>query len=121
MPQAKYELIEDDFIINYRGERLSRIRALRDFGAVKAGDIGGYVSGTHNLSQEGNAWIGDDAWVTDNALVSGNVTIGGNVWLSGSAWVTDGVLKGGEIAVDDGPARPRITANANVLLPSTNG
>ena len=38
-----------------------RIRALKDFGDVKAGDLGGYVNSEENLSHEGNCWIYDDA------------------------------------------------------------
>jgi len=40
---------------------LYRIRALKDFGDVKKGDIGGYIQSKSNLSQEGNVWIYDAA------------------------------------------------------------
>lgn len=49
----KYELTKE--FIEHCGRRLFRIRALIDFGNVKAGDLGGYVEKEENLSQEGNA------------------------------------------------------------------
>lgn len=38
-----------------------RIQALKDFGDVKAGDLGGWVESEDNLSHEGDCWIYDDA------------------------------------------------------------
>ena len=35
-----------------------QVKALKDFGSVKAGDLGGYIQSSENLSQEGNCWIG---------------------------------------------------------------
>ena len=43
-----------------------RIRALFDFGYIKAGELGGWIESENNLSQYG------DAWVSGNAEVSGN-------------------------------------------------
>jgi len=57
------------------------IEALKDFGNVKKGDLGGWIEKESNLSQEG------DCWVSDNAEVSGNARICGNTWVSGNAWV----------------------------------
>lgn len=45
----KYEILYDQSI-EINGRKLYRIRALCDFGAVKAGDIGGYVESERNLS-----------------------------------------------------------------------
>ena len=39
----KYELMQDD-TIQISGETLYRIRALRDFWGVRAGEIGGYIA-----------------------------------------------------------------------------
>jgi hypothetical protein len=57
----KYELVKDDFIL-HEGKKLYRIKALRDidlFGDYKIfkGQLGGYIEGYHNLSQEGNCWV----------------------------------------------------------------
>lgn len=65
----KFELTTDR--IEENGTTLYRIKALIDFGDVKAGELGGYVEKETNLSQYGNAWV-YDAWVFDNAQVSGN-------------------------------------------------
>ena len=42
---------------------LCRIKALKDFGDVKAGDLGGYIEDYKNLSHDGNCWIYDNAKV----------------------------------------------------------
>ena len=64
------------------GSVLYRIRALRDLPrhGVKAGDLGGYVEGTHNLS--GDAWVADHAWVSGNARVYGNARVADNARVS---------------------------------------
>ena len=54
---------------------LHRIRALKDFGSVKAGELGGWVESEHNLSQEGDCWIYDNAAVCDNATVCDTATV----------------------------------------------
>ena len=54
---------------------LTRIRALKDFGTVKAGDLGGWIEKEYNLSQEGNAWVSGNACVYGNAWVYGNALI----------------------------------------------
>ena len=41
---------------NWVGRTLHRIRAVRDFGDVKAGDLGGWIETESNLSNDGNAW-----------------------------------------------------------------
>ena len=66
----KYELTEPS--IEYFGRRLFRIRAIRDFGDVQKGELGGFVESEKNLSHEGNCWIYDNSIVCDNGKVSGN-------------------------------------------------
>lgn len=97
----KYELTNE----TYAGagasfiDTLYRIRALRDFGNVKKGALGGFVKSEDNLSHDGNCWIWDAATVYDNARVSGdaqildcaevwrNAKIYGNARISGDASV----------------------------------
>ena len=69
------------------GSVLYRIRALRDLPrhGVKAGDLGGYVEGTHNLS--GDAWVADHAWVSGNAQVAGRALVFGDADVCGNARV----------------------------------
>ena len=83
---SKYELLQTDTKI-WMGRTLFRVRALKDFGAVKKGELGGYIEKEKNLSQEGNAWVGDDAWVVGNAQVRGNALVVGNAWVEGNAQV----------------------------------
>ena len=65
MGNKKYEL--SDITMEFGIKTLYRIRALKDFSGVKAGDLGGWVSSENNLSQEGNCWIYDEAKCMDNA------------------------------------------------------
>lgn len=69
----KYELTDSK---EYRGFKLYRIKALKDFGNIKAGDFGGYVEHESNLEHYGDCWIEDEAMVYQNAIISGNATIG---------------------------------------------
>lgn len=70
-----------------RGKRYYRIQALKDFGDVKAGDIGGFVASEDNLSQEGDCWIYDTASVLEDAQVYGNASIRNYACVSGNAKV----------------------------------
>lgn len=91
----KYRLTDDKIIVGCR--TLYRIQALRDFGEVKEGELGGYIEAEKNLSQccdawvsgdarvYGNAWVSDDARVYGNACVSGNACVYGNARVSGDA------------------------------------
>ena len=72
----KYRLTEETTKVGNR--TLYRIQALRDFGNVKEGDIGGYIESEKNLSQDGNAWVSGDARVYGNACVYGNARVYGN-------------------------------------------
>ena len=89
----KFELTTDR--IEENGTALYRIKALIDFGDVKASDLGGYVEKEENLSQSGNAWVYgnalvcDDAWVSNNAQVSGNARVYGNALVCDDAWVSN--------------------------------
>ena len=95
----KFELTTES-ITNEAGKKLFRIKALIDFGDVKAGELGGYVEKEENVSQADNAWVsGDaevfgnarvcgDAWVCGNARVCGNAWVCGNARVSGNAWVS---------------------------------
>ena len=67
----KFELTTE-FITNVLGKKLFRIKALIEFGNVKAGELGGYVEKEGNVSQGGNAWVYGDARVYGDAWVSGN-------------------------------------------------
>lgn len=82
----KYELLKDDYI-NYRGRTLYRIKALRDFSNVKAGDVGGYVQSEDNLSHKGDCWVYYNAKVFNNAKIHDNAKVRGNAQIYGDAEV----------------------------------
>ncbi len=108
MNGKKYELLQDQ-TIEWRGRTLYRIRALRDFGAVHAGDVGGYIECERNLSQDGDAWVCDNAWVSDNALVSDNARVCDNAWVSDNALVSGDSWVSGNACVCD---NARVSGNA---------
>lgn len=92
--EKKYELVPDAEE-RFMGRVVRRIRALRDFGCVRAGDIGGYVESDDNLSQEGNAWICGDAIVCDHARVFENAMVYNHARVFGFASVCgDAVVAG---------------------------
>ena len=82
----KFELTTES-ITNEAGKKLFRIKALIDFGDVKAGELGGYVEKEGNVSQDDNAWVSGDAEVFGNAKVSGNALVFGDAKVSGNALV----------------------------------
>lgn len=83
----KFELTTE-FITNVLGKKLFRIKALVEFGNVKAGELGGYVEEEGNVSQNGNAWVYNNAKVSGKAKVYGNARVYGNAWVHGNAEVS---------------------------------
>ena len=111
----KYELMMDDsveFLTTDNYYKLYRVRALRDFGNVKCGDIGGYVESEANLSHQGNAWVGaaaqvyDNASISDDAIVYGWAKIFGNARICGDAMIDYGEVSGSTVV--SCRAKPRI-------------
>ena len=76
MEAKKYRLTENH--INIGNRILYQIEALKDFGDVKAGDLGGHIESEKNLAQENSAWVYDDAKVYGNAKVCDDASIYGN-------------------------------------------
>lgn len=81
----KYKLTNKT--INHNGFTLYRIKALRDFGDVDAGDLGGYIQSEDNLSHEGDCWVYDRALVYRDAWVSGDACVLDNAKVFGSGKV----------------------------------
>lgn len=77
----------------YETVTLHRIRALRSFGDVKAGALGGWIEKERNLSHQKTAWVDDDAevWgtskVRDNARVLNKARVGNNAQIRDHAIV----------------------------------
>lgn len=117
--EKKYKVLKDDYIdfhLYYDSEdesemeeeyRLYRIQALRDFGDVKKGDLGGYIQTQKNLSHSGNCWIydkaiaGDDSKVKDNAKVMDGAIVSGAAVVSKNAVLTDGTRVASSAIVTD--------------------
>lgn len=81
----KYKLTNETVIVN--GTILYRIQATKDFGHVKAGDLGGFIGSEDNLSHYDNCWIHGDSQVFENAQVSENAQIYGYVRVSENAHI----------------------------------
>lgn len=102
----KFELTTES-ITNEAGKKLFRIKALIDFGDVKAGELGGYVEKEGNVSQDDNAWVSGDAEVFGNAKVYGdarvydNAKVYGDARVFGNVWVADNALISGNAKVSD--------------------
>ena len=81
----KYELTDET--IDVSGTTLHRIKALKDFGNVKKGELGGYVESEYNLSQIGNCWVYGNARVCGDAELCGNAKVCGDAEVCGNAKV----------------------------------
>jgi carbonic anhydrase/acetyltransferase-like protein (isoleucine patch superfamily) len=101
----KYELTDEVKCLD-NNITLHRIKALRDFGNVKAGDLGGYIESEDNLSQWGLSWVGDAACVYANArvrtsaVVSGDAHVFGKASVQGSAHVFENAKVCGDAVVE---------------------
>ena len=80
--------LTSEFIVDISGVKLFRIKALIEFGNVKAGDLGGYIEKEENLSHMGDAWVSDDARISGDAQVFGNARVSGDAQVSGDARVS---------------------------------
>lgn len=83
----KYEMLYEDSI-RIGNHTLYHIRALKDFGNVKIGDIGGYIEKEENLSQKGICWVYGSALIYDNAKVYGNAEVYGSALIYGNAKIS---------------------------------
>ena len=71
--------------------KLHRIRALKDFEFVAAGDLGGWIEGAENLSHDGGCWVSGDAWDSGDAWVSGDARVSGDAQVSGNVFWISGI------------------------------
>ena len=79
------KFILTDETIEMYGVTLHRIKAVRSFGNVKEGDLGGFVEKEENISEYFEAWVYGNAKVCGNAKVLGNADyiVFKNWWSSG--------------------------------------
>lgn len=123
---TKYELLgfEGVQFFGYEGRRFHRIRYLTDiYNTVKAGDLGGWVEGYHNLSQEGTAVVLGEAHVWGNASVSENAMVDGGARISENAKVCGwaivcgcGTVRGNAVIADTAQVKDNayVAGNAKV-------
>ena len=99
MSERKFEITD---IAHEKYPFLHRIRALRDIGKnVKAGDLGGFVEHSGNLSSEPD----DNAWIFDDAIAAGKSYVDDNATLHDRAIVCDSAsVSGGTAMFDDSKA-----------------
>ena len=102
----KYKLLKDDYILEEvfgNTVVLHRIKALKSFGDVKEGDIGGYIESKRNLSYEDgdNSWVYDDARVYGLAIVRNNSTVREIATVRGTTVLTNGSDASGNSVVEN--------------------
>lgn len=99
------------------------VRAVKDFGSVRAGDLGGEVENENTLSQSGDCWVDNDSSALGNAVVRGNAQvkncshIRGNATVEGNAVVEFFSFVEGDAVIDGDAAvhrEARIGGTAHV-------
>jgi carbonic anhydrase/acetyltransferase-like protein (isoleucine patch superfamily) len=98
MMQQKYKLNRD---ISLRiGEKtVYVIEALRDFGDVEEGDIGGFIESEENLSHDGDCWVYDSAIVYGKGRVNRDAKIKDQAHVYDYATVSDKAVISGQVEV----------------------
>lgn len=108
----KYEFTGEEKVFD--SHTLHRIRAVRDFGVVKAGDLGGWIECEENLSHDGYAWVFGEGQVEDNACVTSGARVGGGARVTGNALVTGNANVTGDARVT-GSARVEGNADFSII------
>ena len=108
--EKKYILTDEP--IEHFGHTLHRIQAVKDFGTISAGTLGGYIESEGNLDHIGNAWVADNARVDGNAWVTGDAWVSGSARVSGDARVSGSALVSGSARVS---GNVRVSGDARVL------
>lgn len=89
MTTPKYEILENDSI-HVGATKLYRIRALRDVSYhVSKGELGGYIGGPENLTQNGDCWVCYGAMAFDGAQVRDNAVLEHKSRAAGGAIIKD--------------------------------
>lgn len=101
LKEKKYGLTDET--IEVEGHTLHRIKALKSFGDVKKGDLGGFIEkeggDLFGLRKEGNLSQDGDCWVYDDAKVYGKAFVWEDAKIKDSAEVYDEALVCGEAEV----------------------
>ena len=95
----KYELTSETKVID--GAKVHRIKALKSFGNIKKGELGGWIESEKNLSQYVDAWVYENAIVCENARVDGHAMVYGNARVDGHATVDDYAMVFGNATIGE--------------------
>ena len=95
----KYKITDNEKVI--RGRKLYQIVATKDFGDVKAGELGGWIESEKNLSQEGNCWVAENARVYGEAVVKQDAIVDGDAKVFGNAIICGSAIVRGKAQVQD--------------------
>ena len=110
----KYILTEETKEIE--GHILHRIQAIKDFGRIKAGDLGGWVEKEENLSHKGLCWVFDDAQVFGNAQVLDNARVIEQATVKDFAVVcNDAIIYGNAIIKDSAWIKEYVTVSGHAV------
>jgi NDP-sugar pyrophosphorylase family protein len=96
--------------------KLYQIQALKDFGDVKAGDLGGWIESEYNLSDEGNCWIYDNSTVMGSAQIYENATVRGLCYIDNKVMVHGNARLRNVTAYDNVEIYGNSQINGKVLL-----
>lgn len=113
VPYEYYDDEIDDDVFEYEQTTLHRIKAIKDFGNVHAGDLGGFIEKEENLSQDGDCWVAENAQVYDDAKVYDNAVVAGDAKIHGNARVYDDAEVSGDAQIYD---RARVYGYAQVYM-----
>ncbi|MFX4303029.1 hypothetical protein ACOJUR_12355 [Alicyclobacillus tolerans] len=103
--ERKYEFTGETK--EFAGRTLHRIVAVRDFGSVKKGTLGGWIEKEENLCHEADCWVADeacafsDAYIRDQACIDGKACIDGEACIGGKAYIGGEACVGGEAYVGE--------------------
>lgn len=75
--------------IEYKGHTLRQIRAIRNFGSITEGTVGGWIEKEENLSHDGTCWVDHAAVVYETARVADDAIVKENAEVHGNAFVCD--------------------------------
>lgn len=95
----KYKLTSETKVVN--NITLHRIKALKSFGNIKKGELGGWIESEKNLSQYGDAWVYDNAIVCESATVDGHAMVYGDAKVSENAMISGNAIICGDATVGE--------------------
>lgn len=98
----------------FKGVYLQQIKAVRDFGDIQKGTLGGFVRSTDNLSQEGLCWIDETSIVSEDARITGDAQITRYSKVHGHAEVS------GEATVDNSEVSEFATVRGKAFACDSN-